>query len=301
MTGRVFDIKRFAIHDGPGIRTSLFLKGCPLSCRWCQNPEGLLLESVLWYSSSKCIACDSCISVCPTGSLSAHPENEHHISICHDTCTLQAECVRICPTGALSLAGTMMTDDQAVQELMKDSLFFEESGGGITLTGGDPLMQAQFSIVILKQIKERGIHTAIETCMYAAADILKQFIPLVDLFIVDLKIFDSEMHKKHTGVDNELILRNFTALADAKANMLVRIPLIPGYTTSDKNLQEIEKFVAKTRDDIPIELINFNPLAKDKYRVFEQDYALAKVRKSFSESELSDFYTVIGRKSPEMH
>ncbi|NQT60942.1 MAG: glycyl-radical enzyme activating protein [Bacteroidetes bacterium] len=301
MTGRVFDIKRFAIHDGPGIRTSLFLKGCPLHCRWCQNPEGISLEPVLWYSSSKCIACDSCISVCPTGSLSAHPGNEHHICICHDTCELHAECVNICPTGALSLAGTVMTEDQAVHELMKDDLFFEESGGGVTLTGGDPLMQTQFSISILKQIKQKRIHTAIETCMYAPADILKQFIPVVDLFIVDLKIFDSELHKKYTGVNNDLILRNFTMLADSQVNILVRIPLIPGFTTREENLKDLEKFVSKTRGDIPIELINFNPLAKDKYRVFEQDYELAEVRNSFSEGEMTDFYAVIGRTPPEMH
>jgi pyruvate formate lyase activating enzyme len=209
MTGIVFDIKRFAIHDGPGIRSSVFMKGCPLNCLWCQNPEGISVKPVLWYFSSKCIKCDECVSSCPVDALSSGGSDPRYIKIDHDKCTLCGRCTEVCPTSALSICGEDRSTEWVVDELLKDRVFYEKSNGGITLTGGDPLYQYDFSLSILKAIKEYGIHTAVETAMFSSEEILLSFVPYTDLFLVDIKLLDNEEHTESTGVDNRVIKRNF--------------------------------------------------------------------------------------------
>jgi pyruvate formate lyase activating enzyme len=289
MFGIVFDIKRFAIHDGPGIRSSVFLKGCPLNCVWCQNPEGIPLKPVLWYFNNKCIKCGECVSSCPEKALSSGVDDSHFISIDHDKCTLCGICTDVCPTAALSITGKERSTEWVVDELLKDRVFYEKSDGGITLTGGDPLFQHEFSLSILRAVKEYGIHTALETSMYSNENILLSFIPFTDLFLVDIKILDTDLHNSYTGVENKVIRNNFESLAGKAEKILVRVPLIPGHTATEKNIVEIRDYVHSVRSDIKIELLNFNPLARDKYRILGQEYPAFQENSSFSTEEMNSF------------
>lgn len=293
MTGIVFDIKRFAIHDGPGIRTSVFLKGCPLDCVWCQNPEGIPLKPVLWYFPSKCIKCGECVKSCPVDALTDHEPDPNFIRIDHDKCTLCGKCTDVCPTSALTITGEERSTEWVVDELLKDRVFYEKSKGGITLTGGDPLYQHEFSLSILKAIKEYGIHTAVETAMFSLEEILLSLIPYTDLFLVDIKIMDNDLHKKYAGVENKVIKSNFESLADRVKNIIVRVPLIPGYTARSENIIAIRDYVRSVREDILIELLNFNPLARDKYSILGKQYPHFQTNSSYSEEKMRTFNDIL--------
>lgn len=299
MDGTIFDIKRFAVHDGPGIRTTVFLKGCPLNCIWCHNPEGIAPNINLWYFENKCIKCHHCIHSCQNHALSIQEKPDKHIGINHLKCSKAGTCVLVCPTGALSFDGKQITSDEVVKALLDDKLFYEQSAGGITLSGGDPLFQPDFSLEILKACKSLGIHTAIETSLYTRVEILEKFLTTVDLFITDLKIFDTTMHEKYTGVPNELIKSNIRFLADHKANMLIRIPLIPGITALDNNIKEIASFIYQLRPDISIELMNYNMLTESKYRIMNKPFDHLQDMKKFSKEELDYFMEIIKKEGSE--
>ncbi|VGO19576.1 glycyl-radical enzyme activating protein [Pontiella sulfatireligans] len=271
MNGIIFDIKRFAVHDGPGIRTTLFLKGCPLRCAWCQNPEGLCLEKQLWWFKSKCIFCRKCLPVCPE-SVRAAVDGE--IRIDRRSCIKCGTCVETCPTGAMEFDGREISVEEAVAELQKDQVFYDVSGGGITLSGGDPLFQHEFAEAVLRGSKEAGLHTAVETSLAAEWGVIEKMRPHVDLWICDLKEIDSKKHQEFTGQPNERIFENFKQLAAAGAKILVRIPVIPGFTDRDDNVQGIAEFVRSVRSDIEIELMNYNPLAPNKYRLMQKSCPL---------------------------
>ena len=293
MRGTVFDVKKFAVHDGPGIRTTLFVKGCPLNCIWCHNPEGISRALRLWYFQNKCIGCGGCIRICPEAALSTESPDNPAIIIDHGKCTGCGLCVEECPTTALSFDGREIEHTEAVRELLQDRPFYEKSGGGITLSGGDPVLQYEFSLAVLKGCREAGVHTAIETSMYAKEEVLMRFIDFVDLFIVDIKLFDAEAHRRYTGTGNQLILSNFRKLAEAGCSILVRIPLIPGITDSEDNLSSIASFVSGVSAETPIELINFNPLAGNKYRIMHADAGHLKHLKPFSEDEMEHFRSIL--------
>lgn len=217
------------------------------------------------------------MSVCPQRALTVDAESPHYISINRNLCNNCGVCVKVCPSTALSFVGKIMEESEVVEELLKDRAFYETSGGGVTLTGGEPLAQTEFSGAILREMKKTGIHTAVETCLLATTDELETIVAFVDLFLVDLKIYDSKEHARYTNAPNEPIQENFEWLIKNHNNVLVRIPTIPGYTDSKENLRLIGAYVAGVDSNTPIELVNFNPLARDKYAVLSKAYPLQKV------------------------
>ncbi len=287
MDAVVFDIKRFAVHDGPGIRSSVFLKGCPLNCLWCHNPEGISPQVQLWYFKGRCLKCRDCVSVCPEGALSF--DKTEGLGIDRDLCSDCGACTKVCPTGALSFIGSRMTVDQIVQELLQDRVFYEESGGGITLTGGEPLAQAGAAGEILKRMKSEGISTAVETSLHVPQDVLESIKEVTDFFLCDLKVMNPERHLKVVGADNARIRENLKWLICAGADVLVRIPLIPGFTDSRENLQNIGEFLLTLEKTPPVELMNFNPLAREKFRVLGRHYEPEGADSPFDGEQMKQF------------
>ncbi len=289
MKALVFDIKRFGVNDGNGIRTVLFLKGCPLRCRWCQNPEGLTPDINVWYARSICILCRSCAAACPEKCIDFDGEG---VRIDHSACTRCGACIHACPTGALRFDAQEMTVSEAMREIVKDEVFYRTAGGGVTLSGGDPAYSPGFSLAVLKACRERGIGTAVETCLYTNPDVADALADACDEVIADIKLIDPVRHKAATGTDNALILRNIRRLAARGANLRLRTPLIPGYTADEENIAAIADFIASVDPSIPYELINFNPMCREKYRSLRQEYGFDKDQKPFSPSEMRGFKAI---------
>jgi pyruvate formate lyase activating enzyme len=287
MDGNIIDIKRFTIHDGPGIRSTVFLKGCGLRCAWCHNPEGEENSVDLWHFPRQCIRCRACLKVCPAEALWADEEGDTFIWINRQRCTKCGLCVEACPTTALSFDGRRLSSDEVAATLLRDEPFYRLSGGGITISGGDPLVQHQFAVEILRKCKAAGLHTAIETCLQGSWDIIQAFLPITDLFIVDLKLADSRQHAEYTGQGNELIRENYARLAGLKVDMLTRIPLIPRVTALPENIGAIARFVRERNPGGRVELINFNPLAESKYQLMNRDRSFFQNMAPLSADELS--------------
>ena len=262
--GRVFNIQRYSLHDGPGIRTVVFLKGCPLHCVWCCNPESIEMKPHITFNKDKCIGDGRCIEVCPTD---ARDAEGYHVEICN----LCGKCVEVCPTGALELLGREMSVDEVVEEVEKDRLFYESSGGGATLSGGEVLMQRGFALEILKELRGRMLHTAIETTGFAPWKQVKEIAEACDLVLYDLKHMDSKMHKKYTGVPNDLILENAVLLAKEKKDLIFRIPLIGGVNTDMQNIGLLAQFVVQTgvRE---VHLLPYHRLGESKYAKLGREY-----------------------------
>ncbi len=286
MNGFVFEVKRFAVHDGPGLRTTLFLKGCPLRCPWCQNPEGLHLEPRLWYKEADCLRCGNCVAACQERALAL----DERVHIDQAACVLCKRCLDACPTGALLLDGREVSADEAEETLLQDAVFYAE-GGGITLSGGEVMAQWPFALELLRRMRARGVDTAIETCLLVKQDVLSRFLELVDHFIVDIKYFDGAEHRRVLGESNELILANYRYLVEKGADVLVRTPLIPGYTATEANIRAIARFVRLTDANARYELLNFNPLCRSKYAALEEDYPVSG--QPFSAGEMEAFYAIL--------
>ena len=286
MNGFVFEVKRFAVHDGPGLRTTLFLKGCPLRCPWCQNPEGLHLEPRLWYKEADCLRCGNCVAACQERALAL----DERVHIDQAACVLCKRCLDACPTGALLLDGREVSADEAEETLLQDAVFYAE-GGGITLSGGEVMAQWPFALELLRRMRARGVDTAIETCLLVKQDVLSRFLGLVDHFIVDIKYFDGAEHRRVLGESNELILANYRYLVEKGADVLVRTPLIPGYTATEANIRAIARFVRLTDANARYELLNFNPLCRSKYAALEEDYPVSC--QPFSAGEMEAFYAIL--------
>ena len=261
--GVVFDVQRFAIHDGPGIRTLVFLKGCPLRCWWCQNPEGLSTAKNLWYFEYRCIQSKRCIPTCPSSALSFDGDG---LVVNRSACDACALCVEACPSGALSIAGREIDAEELVREIEKDVLLFDNSGGGVTFSGGEPLFQPAFLKALLIQCKSRGIHTALETSGHAPARTFESIIDYVDLFLFDLKLLDDEDHKKYTGVSNSVIKRNLRTLAGRRGkDVILRFPVITGINDTEKNVEEFQRFARSLRGISEVDLLPYHDVS-EKYR-----------------------------------
>ena len=268
MEGRIFDIKRFAIHDGPGIRTTVFLKGCPLACVWCHNPEGMRTQPEMIVHPERCVQCGSCLRAFAAKAIRA---TDQGMVIDRALCNLSLACEAQCPTRAIQRAWRDVTDEELAEELARDQLFFRD-GGGVTLSGGDPLNQPEFALSVLEKLKRRGINTCMETSMMASADVAHALPAVLDHLLADIKIMDEAAHVRFTGASNVQILDNFRYLAQTVQNVTVRVPLIPGITATDENLTAIAQFVQSVNPNIPIELINFNSLAASKYAMMGEHY-----------------------------
>ncbi|MCL4418059.1 MAG: glycyl-radical enzyme activating protein, partial [Actinobacteria bacterium] len=240
--GIVFDIQRFCVNDGPGIRTTVFLKGCPLNCLWCHNPESISIEPEIIFSNEKCIGCGSCVAVCANNALQIL---ERKSMIKRENCNKCGRCAEICNTGALRIAGKKTSLFEVMEELEKDRQYYENSGGGITISGGEPLLQWKFTTALLKECKKRGLYTAIETCGHAAPVIFKQVLEYADIILFDIKNIDPEKHFELTGARNELILENLKSLSGGNKHIQIQLPVIPGCNDSEENITGISEFLVK--------------------------------------------------------
>jgi pyruvate formate lyase activating enzyme len=290
MNGCIFDIKRFAVHDGPGIRTTVFLKGCPLNCIWCQNPEGVSPGRGLWVKREKCIGCGACVTACPQGALSLETGR---ISLNRDLCSFCNACVNTCPARAVQRIDRELSPESLAEELARDKLFFDISGGGVTLSGGEPLAQPDFALTLLERLKAENIHTCMETSLFAPEAVIRRLPGALDYLICDIKLMDGEDHLKYTGRPNDGILKNFRYLAGRLKKILVRVPLIPGVTASEKNLEAVGSFVRSCDSGIPIELLNYNWFSGSKYALLDKPHFNDEAR-AFPEEEISRFYAWAG-------
>ena len=239
-TGRVFNIQRCSVHDGPGIRTTVFLKGCPLSCSWCHNPEGIDKAPVLMVSADRCVTCGACSEVCPVENGGAAPAGQFWN---RGSCTRCGSCVEACPADARELAGRDWLVDELVDEIERDRVFFETSGGGVTFSGGEPLAQAGFLEDCLSECSRRSLHTTIDTCGLAPRNTLLEVARRADLLLYDLKHLDPILHRSETGSDNRLILDNLRALSESDVDVWVRVPLIPGFNDDAANIEATGVFL----------------------------------------------------------
>ena len=230
----IFDIQRYSVHDGPGIRTVVFFKGCPLQCRWCQNPEALRRSPELGFFPDRCIDSRSCEGACPEGAILAGVKR-----IDRDRCTVCGECVETCYAEALEMIGVEIEEDDLIQEVLRDRSFYEDSGGGVTLSGGEPLLQVDFVEGFCSRCRDEGLSVVIETCGAVPFDSFRRVLPVVDLFLYDVKAIEPSSHATWTGSDNELILSNLEKLARSGVPVIPRIPIIPGHTAVASNLKRI--------------------------------------------------------------
>lgn len=258
--GIVFSTQRFSVHDGPGIRTTVFLKGCPMRCLWCHNPESANFNPELGYHKARCTLCLQCVSFCPSGALSVSRDGIVRDS---EKCVMCGKCVKVCPTGATEMYGKEMSADEVAETVRRDRKFYERSGGGVTFSGGEPLSQADFVAECASKLKPDGIHTAVETSLYASRNALDKILPHIDYFMADIKVMDDDIHKKATGCSNRII---------------------PGINDSSDNIKKTAEFLTENTPYRKIELLPMHKLAEHKYEALGRDYPVKDIPTPTKES-----------------
>lgn len=289
--GTVFNIQKFSVNDGPGIRTVVFLKGCMLDCVWCHNPESKSAAPQLMLYSERCIGCKECVDACVRALHSFSDDGEHIID--RTKCISCGTCEKAC-VGALQICGTQMSVQEVITQVLKDKIFYKNSGGGMTLSGGEPFMQHKFALELLEAAKEHDIHTAIETCGYVSPEILRQAAKLTDLFLWDIKELDEKRHVEFTGVSNKLILSNLELLDELGAKVILRCPLIEGYNLRKEHLEGIGKLAQKLDCVIGVDVEPYHPLGRSKCEAMGTKYALSDMN-FLDPSKAEDAISIISK------
>jgi pyruvate formate lyase activating enzyme len=273
LRGTIAQFERYAVHDGPGIRTVVYLKGCPLRCLWCHSPETQSGKSEVAIRGDRCIRCGTCVDTCEHGAV---VDAGTYYDVERGACALCAECAALCPTGARDVIGRAMTVDEVVAELERDTVFFDESGGGVTISGGEPLMQPEFVGALVEACRARRLHTAVETCGAGDSEALARIATNTDLFLYDLKLMDDERHRRATGASNRVILENLERLVRLGANVRVRFPLVPGVNGDEGNVEALGAFVASL--GLPgLDVLPYHRAGIAKYRRLGRTYPLPDV------------------------
>ena len=274
VTGEIFDIKKYAIHDGPGIRTTVFFKGCPLSCWWCHNPEGIKRTAERLYRQDRCIGCKECIQVCSHDAIADSADRPKWDP---SRCEYCKTCALVCPTEAVTFVGKTMSVDDVIAEITKDTVFYDESNGGVTISGGEPLMQPQFLLKLLEGCGHLDLHRTVDTSGYADTKTLLQVAACTELFLYDLKHMDPEKHFKYTGVSNEKILENLKCLSEHGADIIVRLPIIPGINSHDENIDRTGAFISSLSGIRCVNILPYHCAAITKYKNFNMEYSSSDV------------------------
>lgn len=287
MEGTIFDIRRFSTHDGDGIRTTVFLKGCPLSCVWCQNPEGISVQRRPLYFENRCLHCGTCTANCKDHGMQ---KNGTQMVLNPGAKEDWDNLIYLCPAGAIEMDSRICSVEDVMKEIRLDKVFYRH-GGGITLSGGEPLLQWEFARKILKSCRQEEIHTAIETALHVPPAAVEAVLPYLDMAYADLKLIDKEEHRKYVGVSNDLIENNIEKLLTSpiRERVIIRTPMIPGITTSKENIQGIAAFLVEIYPEVSYEILNYNPLAEAKYHLIDKSYCFEENPKMYSKEQMQQF------------